>query len=86
MTNYRLSSGMRWSVERASILVSDGRGGAQALAYPEAAVWDLVSRGYPFSRVVALMAHIAAVDSSAAETLVRSTMEQWAANGWVEST
>jgi hypothetical protein len=84
MTHYRVSPGVRWCVERVSVIVTDGKGQMLTLVYPEAAVWDLFSRGYPFSRVVSMTAHIASLDPDAADALVRTTVEEWAARGFVE--
>ena len=85
MKKYRLSPNVRWVVERFTVTLTDGKGRVRALRYPEAAIWDLVSRGYAYDKVVPMMAHIAARDTAAADTLVRTTLEDWASDGLIES-
>jgi hypothetical protein len=84
MKKYRLSPNVRWVVERFTVIVTDGSGRVRALRYPEAAIWDLVSRGYAYDKVVPMMAHIAARDAAEADTLVRTTLENWAGDGLIE--
>jgi hypothetical protein len=48
-------------------------------------VWDLLSRGYPFAKVVSMITHIAGLDPSAADALVRGAIEDWARDGFVEA-
>jgi hypothetical protein len=84
MTTFRLSSGVQWVVDRFTVTVRAADGTSTRLHYPDAAIWDLVSRDYPFARVVALLAHIAALDRGAAESLVYARFEEWAAAGLLE--
>ena len=85
MRKYKLSPGVRWVVERFSVTLTDGQGTVRTLRYPEAAVWDLLSRGYAFEKVVSMITHIAAVDASTADSLVRATVDDWAQAGFIES-
>lgn len=85
MTKYRLSPGVRWVVERFTVTLTDGQGQVRSLAYPEAAIWDLLSRGYTFDKVVPMIAHIAARDAATAEALVRTTLQDWVGAGLIES-
>lgn len=84
MTNYCLPPGVRWSVGRTNLTVTDGRGSVRVLGYPEAAVWDLCSRGYAFDAVVDLMQHIGAMPRGDAAALVRRTLAGWRAAGLLE--
>lgn len=84
MTDYRVGRGVRWSVERVTLTLVDAKGNVHTLRYPEAAVFDLLSRGHPFEKVVSLTAHIASLDAAGADALVRSTLEEWADGGFVE--
>jgi hypothetical protein len=81
MSAYRVSPSVVWSVGRVNLTVSDGRGAVRTLEYPEAAVWDLISRGYAFDAVVELTRHIACLDPAPAAAVVRSAIEQWLAAG-----
>jgi len=84
MTDYRVGRGVRWSVGRVTLTLADAKGNVRTLRYPEAAVFDLVSRGRPFAKVVSLTAHILSLDAAGAEALVRSTLEEWADGGFLE--
>lgn len=85
MTKYRLTPGVRWAVERVGITLTDGKGQVRRLQYPEAAIWDLLSRGYTFDKVVTMTAHIAGQDPANARTLVVAALAEWADCGLIES-
>lgn len=84
MRSYRLAPGVRWAVERSAVKLTDAKGTVRTLRYPEAAVWDLLSRGYAFDKVVSMITHIAALDSPGANVLVRTSVEDWAQSGFIE--
>jgi hypothetical protein len=85
MTRYTLAPDLRWAVERLSVTLTDKSGQVRSIQYPQAGIWDLVSRGYPFDRVVSLTAHIAGCDAAGADRLVRDTLDEWARAGWIVS-
>lgn len=85
MSNYRLSANVRWVVDRFTVRLTSANGASLTLHYPEAAVWDLLSRGHPFVKVVSMITHIAGLDQSAADVLVRRAIEDWARGGFVEA-
>lgn len=85
MSTYKLAPNVRWAVDRFTVKVTGASGGARTLQYPEAAVWDLVSRGYPFAKVVAMITHIAGVDEAGADALVRASLDDWSRNGYIEA-
>jgi hypothetical protein len=84
MSTYHVARGVRWSVGRTNLTVANGRGHVQALEYPEAAVWDLLTRGYRFDDVVRLTGHITSTSSADAAVLVRSSLQRWCDAGLVE--
>src|SRR5207247_9849736 len=84
MSTYRLNPRVRWVVERYGIVLTDSGGRVRTLEYPEAAVWDLFSRGYAFDKTVTMVSHIAALDTSAADSLVRAAVDDWVAGGFLE--
>ncbi len=83
MILYHVAPGVRWAVERTTLTLVDGRGGACRLGYPEAAVWDLVSRGYPLAEVARMIAAIASLDPTAADAIIRSAIEGWERAGLI---
>ena len=84
MTRFRIGNGVRWSVGTVGVTLVDACGEVHTLGYPEAAIFDLLSRRYSFAKVAALTAGIACLDRAGAEALVRSTLERWADCGILE--
>lgn len=84
MSTYRLCPDVRWVVDRFTVRLTGANDASLTLHYPEAAVWDLLSRGYPFAKVVSMITHIAGLDQSAADVLVRRAIGDWARSGFVE--
>jgi hypothetical protein len=58
----------------------------RTLEYPEAAIWDLFCRDYPFAKVVSMTTCIASLAPLQADALVRESIQNWAAEGFVERT
>ncbi|MBI4473382.1 MAG: hypothetical protein HY646_11995 [Acidobacteria bacterium] len=78
---YRLAPGVQWSVEARGLLVKGAGGKVQFLEYPEAAVWDLISRGYRFDKVVSMVSCIASIDQDAGRKLVAESLDKWVNSG-----
>lgn len=75
---YRLAVDVQWAVRQKGVVVFLGSGGpAWHFDYPQAAVWDLLTRGYRHPRMVRLLCAIAALDEEGAERLLRESVEQW---------
>jgi hypothetical protein len=83
-TKYALAPGVKWVVNRSSVTVTDGRGQAVTLEYPEAAVWDLFSRSYGYGKVVSMTGYIASLPPEAAADVVRRAVGAWVARGLLE--
>jgi hypothetical protein len=84
VTTCRIAPGVHWVVGRTSLTLVDASGVARTLGYPDAAVWDFMSRGYPLSEVARLVAAVESVEPPAAEELVRASVAQWVAGGLLE--
>ena len=80
---YRKATGVSWAVEADELILSNGQGTVRRLGYPKAAVWDLISRGYPFDKVVTMMTFIAAVDADQARALVVTSLAEWVRAGYL---
>lgn len=79
---YRCAPGIGWVVQTTGLtLVRQGEGVVAELGYPEAAVWDLASRGYRFDRLVFVIRHVAGLDEEAARRLVLETLQGWVRAG-----
>jgi hypothetical protein len=76
---------VQWAVEQRGILLIDTRSGRQCmLTYPQAAVWDLLSRGHDVPAVIDLITAIASLDLEAAAKLVHDCLEAWVRRGFLE--
>ena len=82
----RCAEHVAWVVEPYGIeLIHMERGRRRTLFHPEAAVWDLVTRGRPVKTIPSLLELIAGTGPHEARTLVNSCLEQWLAEGWLET-
>jgi hypothetical protein len=74
MNRFRVAEPVRWAVEAAGVvLVNDATGAVITLGYPQAAVWDLLTRGDSGAKIGAKLCAIAALEPAAARALVRET-------------
>jgi hypothetical protein len=81
---YVSSPDVAWTVEARGIrVIHEASGRVLELAYPAAAVWDLVQRGYSADRIAGMLAAIAKVGRATAEGLYRENVEAWVRNGWL---
>ena len=70
--------GMLWTVEPEGVAVGDSlRHEWVRLAYPEAAVWDLLARGRTKAETATLVRWIAALAPAEAEALVEQCLKCW---------
>lgn len=75
-----------WVVEPHGVaLIHMAQGRRRELGYPEAAVWDLVTRGRPEKTICSMLELIAGIGPREARTLVDSCLDQWLAEGWLET-
>jgi hypothetical protein len=83
-TYCRLAEGMIWFVEEHGVLVIDELSRcSRLLSYPEAAVWDLLVRGFSARRAAMLLHGVFALSESAAEVLVTNCLREWSDAGWL---
>jgi hypothetical protein len=72
-------------VEDDGILLIDQRSGrSRRLHDSEAALWDLMSRGYSYVQIVAMISAIGSLPAKGAEQLVRSSLAAWLEEGFLE--
>jgi len=82
----RTAAGVQWVVERTGLILLRPNRPPVRVDYPEAAIWDLLSRPYDFDTTAAMMQHIAALDETAARDLVTKTVNDWLEEGFLERT
>jgi hypothetical protein len=64
-------------------LIHRGTGTTRSLRYPEAALWDLLSRGYSYERTLSLLCAIASLAPEAAERLLLDSLAAWVEVGFL---
>jgi hypothetical protein len=75
MSEYRAAEHVRWTVEAGGVVLIDGATGvATTLGYPQAAIWDFLTRGEPEEKICAKLCAIASLDPAAAQALVMETV------------
>ncbi len=75
-----------WIVEPWGVtLIHAPHGRSCQLPYPEAAIWDLLTRCRPEETIRSMLELIAGIGPHEAEALVRSRLDAWAEEGWLET-
>ncbi len=73
-----------WIVEKYGLsLVHPDTGQSMRLNYPEAALWDLLSRGLPVQRAAVIMTVISKMAPGAVLRWIVETLDYWAQAGWL---
>lgn len=81
---YRCHSDVVWAIESVGlVLIRRDTRKRLVLHYPEAALWDLLSRQVAFDRLIKMMAAIAGLELSAAREWVTKTINGWARESWL---
>jgi hypothetical protein len=81
MRTVKITPGVEWSVERYELLLRKPGGEFDRIGYPQAAIWDLLSRNYDWNETVKMMVHIAGLNAESAEALVAESIQTWKAKG-----
>lgn len=75
MTEYRAAEQVRWAVEASGVALIDcATGAATTLGYPQAAIWDFLTRDESSERIAVKMCVIASLAPEAAQLLVLETV------------
>lgn len=84
VASYRCHPEVAWAVESVGLtLIRRDTGRRLALGYPEAALWELLSREVPLPRLTGMMAAIAGLELQAARAWVTETIGRWVQGGWL---
>lgn len=70
-------------VENDGLILADGHGATCRVAYPDAAIWDLISRSYDFGKTVWMMRYIAGLDDESSRHLVCDALDRWTTAGFL---
>lgn len=81
---YQCLPQIAWSVERDGILlINRNTGKVRFLPYPQASIWDLISRGYAFDRTVRMVSAIAAMKHHDGEEFILKSLKEWSREGFL---
>ena len=82
--NYTCASHVRWAVTtHGIILVDQSAGSNRLLSYPEAAVWDLITRDFSYTQTVRMLCAIASMKVDEANRFILESLEDWAEDGFL---
>lgn len=82
LATYRCAPHVSWTVERNGLLLLTAcNAKACPLRYPEAALWELLSRGNSYRQVASKMRAIALLSAEATERFIAETIESWVEAG-----
>ena len=74
-----------WIVDHASVkLINENTNTVKILNYPEAAIWDFITRGYPTEKLILLISKIAYINTSHATTIINDTIESLYKQGFLK--
>lgn len=84
LATYHCNEGVKWAVTTGGIFLLHITAGEKVfLKYPQAAVWDLVSRGYSYEQTMSMLRTIASLDDEQAAELLVSCLEGWIKEGFL---
>jgi hypothetical protein len=82
---WRCAGQVSWVVEpQGVVLINALQARRRCLAYPEAAVWDLLTRAYSEEKICSMLELIVGISPQEAAKLVGSCLDAWAEEGWLE--
>jgi len=86
-TRYRPCAGVSWLVQGAGVLVIDEMARRSLmLAYPEAAVWELLLRGHDARHAGAMLRWIVGDSEQEAHSHVGRCVQEWSKAGLITAT
>ncbi|MEK7407750.1 MAG: hypothetical protein AAB225_21970 [Acidobacteriota bacterium] len=81
---YRCPPQVAWTVESDGILLLNAAtASSRRLRYPEAAVWDWISRGESCDRIMRKTAAVAKMETETARRLVLEAVRSWVEAGFL---
>jgi uncharacterized protein len=83
--SWRASDSITWTVETDAVALVDWASGRSIrLLGPEAALWDLISRGLRRDRLVEILSAVSLEDVDSTIRWTESRVDEWIAQGWLE--
>ena len=78
---YTIPSHVRWSVETHYLLLWAPSGNAQTIDYPQAAIWDFITRNYNVNDIIARLSIITNCTEHEMKKLYIESTNEWVRNG-----
>lgn len=83
---YRIANYIRWVVQVDAVhVINTQTGGHHRLFYPQAAIWDMLSRNYSIDKIAHLLMPIADVNVEEAQHLVKDILSDWRSEGFLKT-
>lgn len=83
---HKPSKSAMWLVESRGVELFDAKSGKrESLPYPQAAIWDLLVRGYGVEAIGPMVELIGGIAPAQAAALVAGSLEDWIRGGWLEA-
>ena len=83
-TTYQCTPHTKWAVEMYGIfLINEKTGTSSSLGYPQAAIWDLLTRNYSYPEMLRLLCRITTLQTNEAEKLLAESLEKWINSGFL---
>ena len=74
-----------WTIESQGICLMDTRSGNSSyLAYPEAALWDLLMRGYAHPEILEMLSAITSVKKERTTVFIQDCITEWLETGYLK--
>ena len=83
-STFQIAQGVKWSVETQGLLLIDREGVNHWLPYPQAALWDFISRCRSLDKMKSMLSSIASLDSRACEDFMLESIGEWVKLGLLD--
>ena len=84
---YQCAPHTKWAVDiRGILLMNEESGTVCLLLYPQAAIWDVISRGYSYAQTVRMVCAITSLQADEVEKLLVKSLEAWTRAGFLIKT
>ena len=86
MTNmtYECADSTRWAVETRGIaLVNQETEATCFLKYPQAAIWDLIARNYPYTSIIRMLQAITSLQEAEVQAILLKSLDTWVKAGFL---
>jgi hypothetical protein len=84
---YQCTASTRWAVDiRGIALVNQATGTTRFLKYPQAAIWDLIARNYPYAHTIRMLQAITTLQEAEVQAILRESLDTWVKNGFLRNT